>query len=140
MDIFQNIECVPFESEQYPKEWKSLSDAPKIIYAVGDLALLNERKMVMVGSRRTPAAILKHAQSVAQQLSSVFCLITGVADVTRSVVVLNSFALFIDFPFFQCFPGFIFPVNVHKIIKTQADKNFMVVLFVEYCRNVPGSF
>lgn len=80
MDIFQDIKRVPFASEHYPKEWKMLSDAPEVVYAVGDLNLLKERKLVMIGSRRTPAAILKHAQGVAQGLSSAFCLVTGVAD------------------------------------------------------------
>lgn len=67
-------------SEYYPVEWKNIPDAPSILYAYGNLALLKKRKFVVVGSRRTPANSLKLASTVAKELSSVFVIVTGSAD------------------------------------------------------------
>lgn len=71
---------IPFSSEDYPKEWKTLSDAPPTLYAYGDVTLLKERKFVVVGSRRTPASSLKIGENIAKSLSEHFAIVTGSAD------------------------------------------------------------
>ena len=53
------IREIPKSSADYPKEWRALSDAPETAYAVGDLSLLRQTKLVVVCSRRTPAPALK---------------------------------------------------------------------------------
>ena len=65
----------------YPTEWNDLSDAPDCLYAVGDVSLLKARKLTIVGSRRTPAYALKIGAQIAKDLSSVFVIVTGTADV-----------------------------------------------------------
>ena len=67
-------------SPDYPKEWQELSDKPACLYAVGDLSLLKERKLTIVGSRSTPANALKLGARIAEELSSAFVTVTGVAD------------------------------------------------------------
>jgi DNA processing protein len=67
-------------SLDYPKEWKAFSDAPKCVYAMGDLSLLKERKFVVVGSRRTPAPALKLGEGIVRTLANNVVIVTGTAD------------------------------------------------------------
>ena len=76
----KEITEIPFHSPDYPKEWTVFSDAPPILYAVGNIAVLRSRKIAVVGSRRTPAPALKLGVSLAKELSSVFTIVTGTAD------------------------------------------------------------
>lgn len=65
---------------EYPKEWKTLSDAPPTLYAVGDISLLQGRKIAVVGSRCTPAPALKLGKEISKELSSALVIVTGTAD------------------------------------------------------------
>ncbi len=69
-----------FEEVGYPDEWKVLSDAPKQIQYFGDSTLLQTRKFTVVGSRTTPVQAKRLGKEIAGALSSVFTLVTGVAD------------------------------------------------------------
>ena len=71
---------IPITALDYPKEWKGFSDAPPAIYAVGDLSLLKQRKIVIVGSRRTPVPALKLGTTIAKELSQGAVIVTGTAD------------------------------------------------------------
>ena len=64
----------------YPKAWESLADAPKKLYAVGNLSLLSREKFVVVGSRRTPVNAMKLGETIARELSVRFVILTGLAD------------------------------------------------------------
>lgn len=72
---------------RYPAEWAFLADAPKTVYAVGDISLLQQRKFTVVGSRRTPINALKASVSIARELCKQFALITGAADGGDSAVI-----------------------------------------------------
>lgn len=80
VDLSNNLTEIPLCSPDYPVEWKELSDAPKKLYALGNVALLRERKFAIVGSRRTPANALKLGEEIAKTLSSSFVILTGTAD------------------------------------------------------------
>ena len=67
-------------SSEYPKEWNAFSDAPPTLYAVGDISLLQARKITVVGSRRTPAPALKLGAEIAKELSNSLVIVTGTAD------------------------------------------------------------
>ena len=67
-------------SPDYPTEWKDLADAPERLYALGDIRLLNGRKLAVVGSRRTPTNVLKFSVTLSKELSRHFTLVTGTAD------------------------------------------------------------
>ena len=71
---------IPISSPDFPGEWKALSDCPERLYALGDISLLRERKLAIVGSRRTPANALKLGVDIAKTLSSQLVIATGVAD------------------------------------------------------------
>lgn len=71
---------IPFSSPLYPKEWKRLPDAPKALYALGNIELLQERKFTVVGSRRTSAQALKLGTKISEELSKPFVVVTGTAE------------------------------------------------------------
>ena len=77
--IKQTVE-IPFSSALYPKEWKTLKNPPPVLYAKGNIQLLEERKFTIVGSRRTPAPALQAGKEIAKELSRVFVILTGTAD------------------------------------------------------------
>lgn len=83
----ENLITIGMDDPRYPNAWKTLPNAPERVQAIGDLSLLNRRSLTVVGSRRTPVAMLKHTQSVAKGLSQAFTLITGVADGGDSAVI-----------------------------------------------------
>ena len=66
--------------KDYPKEWQTLPDAPQTVYALGNVRLLQERKLAVVGSRRTPASALKLGEKICAELSSDLVILTGTAD------------------------------------------------------------
>ena len=80
IDFKKNLIEIEFSSLDYPSEWKDLQDAPKKLYALGDISLLRERKFAVVGSRRTPQNGLKLGLEIAKSLSQAFVIVTGVAD------------------------------------------------------------
>lgn len=71
---------IPFSSPEYPREWKELSDAPKTVYALGNISLLSKEKFGIVGSRRTPQNALKLGEEISKTLSEKFVILTGTAD------------------------------------------------------------
>ena len=66
--------------KEYPKAWLGLPDAPETLYALGNISLLQARKLAVVGSRRTPANALKLGEKIAAELSESVVIVTGAAD------------------------------------------------------------
>lgn len=64
----------------YPQEWRYMPDAPQTVYALGNIALLKERKLTVVGSRTTPANALKLGEKIVAELTAHFVIVTGTAD------------------------------------------------------------
>lgn len=83
---------IPITSTDYPREWKTFSDAPPAMYAVGDLSLLKLRKMVVVGSRRTPVPALRLGTTIAKDLSQGIVIVTGTADGGDSAAIEGALA------------------------------------------------
>lgn len=83
----EDIVVITQEDALYPKEWSAFPDAPPALYAVGNTALLKERRFTAVGSRRTPDHARKTAEALTKELSERFCLVTGTADGGDSAVI-----------------------------------------------------
>lgn len=80
IDKAQPIVEIPISSPDYPAEWKALNDAPPVVYAKGNIALLQGRKFTVVGARRTPAPALKLGARICKELSEAVAVVTGTAD------------------------------------------------------------
>ena len=76
----RGVKPVAYGSEFYPNELEKLPDAPLVLYAKGNVELLKNRKMTVVGSRRTSDSVLQRAKSLSAELSEYFTVVTGVAD------------------------------------------------------------
>ncbi|MBQ4098179.1 MAG: DNA-protecting protein DprA [Clostridia bacterium] len=78
----KEITCVTLYSSEYPERLKELSYPPLVIYAKGDLSLMNSDDLfAIVGSRRSLPLSLKLAKSYTEELSDVgFIPVTGIAD------------------------------------------------------------
>ena len=76
----KGIMCVAFSSELYPEELRQISDPPLVLYCRGNAELLRERKLAIVGSRRTPPAVMKQTEIFSSELSKHFAIVTGLAD------------------------------------------------------------
>lgn len=71
---------IAYGSALYPSEWTSLVDAPIVLYAKGNTALLQKRKFAIVGSRTTVSSALKLGENIASELTKAFVIVTGAAD------------------------------------------------------------
>ena len=80
VDLKNRLTEIDSASPEYPSEWQELPDKPETLYALGDISLLRERKLAIVGSRRTPANALKLGTEIAKTLSKEFVVLTGTAD------------------------------------------------------------
>ncbi len=87
----QTVEITPDDIE-YPAAWKEMTNPPPRVYALGNIALLKERKFAVVGSRRTPTNALKLGAEISKALSERFALVTGTADGGDSAAIEGALA------------------------------------------------
>ena len=85
-----DILVITQESEFYPDAFRSFSDAPERIYAIGNVRLLNTDKFVVVGARRTPISALKTGGEIVKCLTDVFTVTTGSADGGDTTAIENA--------------------------------------------------
>lgn len=76
----RGIRCVTYHSTLYPSSLRALPEPPLVLYCKGRAELLGERKFAVVGSRRTPAAILAVTEKFAARLARCFAVVSGIAD------------------------------------------------------------
>lgn len=79
-ELQTRIVSIDKTDDRYPKEWLCLPDAPATLYALGNISLLQARKLAVVGSRRTPANALKLGAKITSELAEALVIVTGVAD------------------------------------------------------------
>ncbi|WP_245820279.1 DNA-processing protein DprA [Marinobacter lutaoensis] len=73
----QDIALVPWTDERYPEALRHIPDAPLVLYARGDPALLTRDQIGIVGSRHATRAGLAHARQFAAELSRQGLLVTS---------------------------------------------------------------
>ncbi len=87
MDFQKQIKEIEISSPYYPQSWRELPNPPERIYAVGDISLLQTKTLVAVGSRRTPAPMVKLTQATVKELSYAVTLATGTAEGGDTAVI-----------------------------------------------------
>ena len=60
---------VGFDDDDYPPLLREIHDPPRLLYARGDVALLREAQLAVVGSRRASPAAIRVAQSLSGELA-----------------------------------------------------------------------
>lgn len=75
-----NNHLVTLADPDYPKALLEITDPPPLLYAKGNLALLNQSSIAIVGSRNASVQGEKNAESFAQGLCSYgLCVVSGLA-------------------------------------------------------------
>ena len=65
--------------ENYPKNWLQLADPPLIIYAKGDLTVLNKASFAVVGTRQISPYGIQVTKLITQALAKRFVIVSGLA-------------------------------------------------------------
>lgn len=76
----KGITCVTLNGADYPEQLANIPVPPLVLYCKGNLSLLKKQCFAVVGSRRTLNVALAACRAVAEELSSEFAVVTGVAD------------------------------------------------------------
>lgn len=63
-------QTIALSDERYPPLLRTIYDPPPLLYVRGDLSLLQEAQLAVVGSRRASPAGLRIAQSLSGQLAN----------------------------------------------------------------------
>ncbi len=76
----KGVKCVTYFSKEYPALLKQTDYPPLVLYCKGNLRLLNTRCFSIVGSRRTPNAVIAECKKTAGELAKHFTVVSGMAD------------------------------------------------------------
>ncbi|MGN0824766.1 MAG: DNA-processing protein DprA [Candidatus Coproplasma sp.] len=76
----REIVCVTYKSTNYPELLKNTPTPPLVLYARGNLKLLEGELFAIVGSRKTTASAYEECKKISRELSEKFVIVTGVAD------------------------------------------------------------
>ncbi len=76
----RHVKCVTYKSESYPKELREIPTPPLVLYARGNLGLLDGEKFGVVGSRKTTPAAYEECRKICGELSAKVTVVTGVAE------------------------------------------------------------
>ncbi|WP_422413502.1 MULTISPECIES: DNA-processing protein DprA [unclassified Endozoicomonas] len=77
LESSQAHHIITLQSPQYPVALKELSDPPPLLYVIGNIDLLNEPQLAIVGSRRPTPQGRRLAQELAKELSRKGLVITS---------------------------------------------------------------
>ena len=80
-----DIKVIDKQSKLYPNKLKNILNAPEKLYAIGDIEILNNRSIAIVGSRKCSNYGIKYAKKFAKEIAS-----TG-------ITVVSGFAIGIDY-------------------------------------------
>ncbi len=67
-------------NKYYPEGLENTPAPPWVLYAMGNLELLKNRKFAIVGSRKTPQAELRLTEEFAEKIADRMTVVTGIAE------------------------------------------------------------
>ena len=74
------MKIIKLNDKQYPKSLKEIDNPPKLLYALGDLNILNEKCITVVGSRNmTEYGRMITKKFVKELVEAGFCIVSGMA-------------------------------------------------------------
>ena len=76
----RGIFAVTGASERYPASLRVLAEPPLVLFCRGRAELLSERRFCIVGSRLIPAWAQTAGKRIAEDLTSRFAIVTGIAE------------------------------------------------------------
>lgn len=90
----RNLRIITIYSENYPESLRVIDLPPLVLYCIGNVDLLNEKKTLgIVGSRRTLPEVLKRCENVSEKVSkNGFVVVTGMAQGADSKAIEGAVA------------------------------------------------
>jgi len=85
-DIFK-ISTITQEDNLYPAMLKQIPDAPKQLFVIGDISILNRKSIAIVGSRKPTDYGIKVASYIANGLAKHLVIVSGLAYGIDTVVL-----------------------------------------------------
>ncbi len=76
---YKGIQCITIYSDNYPKLLANISDPPVVLFAKGDISLLSEHCLAIVGTRKASVYGKKLAHNFATTLCRHFVIVSGLA-------------------------------------------------------------
>lgn len=126
----KGITCITFSSQLYPEDLRQIPQPPLVLYARGNAELLRERKFAIVGSRRTPPAMMKQAERFSAELSEHFAIVTGLAeggDTAAALGALESGKLICVLAYGF---DFVYPECNRNLLKSAAEKGLVLTEYL----------
>lgn len=75
------MKIIKITDSKYPQRLKNIKNPPKILYALGDINLLNKESIAIVGTRNSTAYGRGVAQKFAKEISEQgICVVSGLAE------------------------------------------------------------
>ena len=72
-----NHHLIPITDPNYPERLRHIPDPPLLLYAIGDIGLLSQPQIAIVGSRKPTPIGHKCAEQIAQELASFGLIVTS---------------------------------------------------------------
>jgi len=73
----EDADCISYNSPLYPEQLRQIADPPLALFVLGNVSLLHEPQIAIVGSRRPTPVGSKLARQLAQDLSGLGLVITS---------------------------------------------------------------
>ncbi len=86
----RDIVAITIESDRYPNLLNEVELKPLVLYAKGNLELLDTKSFAIVGSRKSLPLSISIAGEYAKSLSQHFTLVTGIAEGVDSEVIKSA--------------------------------------------------
>ena len=84
------VKCITIKSGGFPENLNHVKNPPLVLYARGNVALLNEKIFCVVGSRKTMPQMLETCKTISKRLSEHFVVATGIADGVDKAAALGA--------------------------------------------------
>lgn len=122
------IDYISFDSEDYPEPLRAIPDPPRGLYIIGDKALLKQRQIAMVGSRKCTQAALALSKQWAAELASYDIVVTsGMALGIDAAAHAGALSTGKTLAVMGCGLNYVYPKQNATLIKTMIAKGGAIV-------------
>lgn len=138
----RGIKVISFESDEFPDSLRIIKDPPRILFCIGDLALLKNPAVAVVGTRRTSAYGRWIAREIGKTVAS--CGITHVSGMAEGIDSVGHAAVLENGGKSIAVLGtgvdVCFPYSSKKIYEELKEKGLIISEYVPGTSGYPANF
>lgn len=75
----KNIKYITIFDKEYPENLKNIYDPPALLFYIGNIRLINNKSISIVGSRNPSSYGIKESYNISKELSSKYTIVSGLA-------------------------------------------------------------